>query len=79
VTARADALRQADQDQLPVGLDRGCYKPGEIGDRPRQSLGFIPDEMDMDFIGGWNGPGIAFGPNRYDHGAARCAADMQRH
>jgi len=79
VTARPDALRQADQDRLPVALDRGSDERGEIGDRPRQSLGFVPDEMDMDFIGGWNGPGIASGPDRNDHGAARRAADMQRH
>lgn len=79
VTAGADALRQTDQNQLPVALDRGCDEPGEIGEGPHQSLGFVPDEMDMDFVGGWNGPGIASGPDRYDHGAARRAADMQRH
>ena len=77
VTTLTIALWQADQDRLPVALDRD--ECGEIGERPRQSLGFVPDEMDMNFIGGRNGPGIASGSDRYDHGATRCAADMQRH
>jgi hypothetical protein len=73
------ALRQVNQDRLPVALDRGRDERGEIGERPRQSLGFIPSEMDMDFVSGWNGPGVASRPDRYDYGSTRCAADMQRH
>lgn len=79
MTAGVDALRQADQDRLPVALDRGRDERGEIGDRAGQPIGFVPDEMDMDFVGGRNGPGIASSPDRHDHGSARCAADMQRH
>jgi hypothetical protein len=79
VTAGADALRQSDQDQLPVILDRRRDEPGEIGERAGEPIGFVADQMDMDFVGGRNGPGIASGPDRDDHGAARRAADMQRH
>jgi hypothetical protein len=77
VTAFTIALRQADQDWHPVALDRD--ERGEIGDCAGQSFGFVADEMDMDFVGGRNGPGIASGPDRYHHGAARRAADMQRY
>jgi hypothetical protein len=72
-------LRQADRDQLPVARDRRRNERCEIGDRAGQPIGFVPDEMDMDFIGGWNGPGIASGPDRDDYRTARRAADMQRH
>ncbi|HEY8268975.1 MAG TPA: hypothetical protein VIG34_09975 [Xanthobacteraceae bacterium] len=72
-------MRQADQDRLPVALDRGRNERGEIGDRAGEPIGFVADEMEMDFVGGRNGSGIASGPDRYDHGAIWRAADMQRY
>jgi hypothetical protein len=79
VTAGAEALRQADQDRLPVAFDRGRNERGEIGDRAGHPVGFFSDEMDMDFVGGRNRPGIISGPDRNHHGADRRAADMQRY
>ena len=64
VTAGTVALWQADQDRLPGALDRGRNECGEIGDRAGHPVSFFSDEMDMDFVGGRNGPGIASGPDR---------------